>query len=118
MGRPLLDPASTEQFSHARPVTWVLREGNGAWRSRVNSPSPWAWALGNWAPVPLDRQPVAPLSTATSSPSGRVLPDRRSCLAPICTVGFPGTPWKTWPHQAEQNPLNQRPMKSILSGGI
>ena len=52
MGRPLLDPASMEQFSHARLVTWVLREGNGAWRSRVNSPSPWAWALGTWAPVP------------------------------------------------------------------
>lgn len=52
MGRPLLDPASIEQFSHARPATWVLREGSGAQRSRVNSPSPWAWALGTWAPVP------------------------------------------------------------------
>ena len=52
MGRTLLDPASTEQFSRARPVTWVLREHSGAWRSRVNSLSPWAWALGTWAPVP------------------------------------------------------------------
>lgn len=49
-GHLFLDPASIEQFSHACPATQVLREGSRAHRSRVNSPSPWAWALGTWAP--------------------------------------------------------------------
>ena len=86
MGRPLLDPASMEQFSHARLVTWVLREGNGAWRSRVNSPSPWAWALGTWAPVPPGHTPrmaFQPGGCAHSYSTGRFIPrgqDKRTGL--------------------------------------